>query len=406
MSSKAPPQASAEGARRLLVVAHSCPWPPTSGGKIDMFGRLRALRDLGLAVDLVMTVKEEARERAQVLKTELGLGTCEIIPRRRTLLRALHPLVPFQVASRQGPAWARLSCRAGVGCYAAVLAEGSYVLPMAASLAAHLQAPLLHRLHNLESRYFHSLARSETRPVHKVFYLLESVRFRLLERRLFSQAVHLCISTEECETVAAAYPGLAFWLPPALAALPETPAPLREEVQPHFLVTGSLSLPDTWQGVHWLAERLWPRIRRELPQARLTVAGRRPEPQAAAFLERIPGLRVCYDVPDMTPLFREADIYLSPILQGAGVKIKTVEALSHGLPVVATPVAAQGCGLVAGEHLLVAQTEAEFVAACVRLAREKELRRRLAAAGRDYVRRAFDHPAHLRRLLTHLQIIP
>lgn len=405
MSALVSGQEGGRGPRRLLVVAHSCPWPPTSGGKIDMLGRLRALRDLGLAVDLVMTVKEEATERAEVLRAELGLGTCDVIPRRRTLVRALHPLVPFQVASRQGPAWARLSRGAAPGSYAAVLAEGSYVLPMAADLAAELRAPLLHRLHNLESRYFFALARSDTHPVRKAFYFLEGVRFRFLEQRLFSRAIHLCISTEECETVAAAYPGLAFWLPPALAAMPKTAAPLREEVRPHFLVTGSLNLPDTWQGVRWLLERLWPPIRRELPHARLTVAGRRPEPKAAAFLEQTPGLRVCYDVPDMTPLFQEAEIYLSPILQGAGVKIKTVEALSHGLPVVATPVAAQGCGLVAGEHLLVGRDESEFVAACVRLATDRELRHRLAAAGREYVRRAFDHPARLHRLLTSLAII-
>lgn len=250
-------------------------------------------------------------------------------------------------------------------------------------LGSRAPRPLLHRLHNLESRYFFALARSDTHPVRKAFYFLEGVRFRFLEQRLFSRAIHLCISTEECETVAAAYPGLAFWLPPALAAMPKTAAPLREEVRPHFLVTGSLNLPDTWQGVRWLLERLWPPIRRELPHARLTVAGRRPEPKAAAFLEQTPGLRVCYDVPDMTPLFQEAEIYLSPILQGAGVKIKTVEALSHGLPVVATPVAAQGCGLVAGEHLLVARDESEFVAACVRLATDRELRHRLAAAGQN-----------------------
>jgi len=402
----APQEAPDRNFPRLLVVAHSCPWPPTSGGKIDMYGRLRALRELGLAVDAIFTVKEEAAPRAQILKTDLGLGSCRIIPRRRSVWRSLHPTWPFQVASRQGPEWAAAARGIPPGTYHAVLAEGTYVLPMAAALAEEAGALLLHRLHNLESRYFFSLGRSESHPVRKVFYYLEGLRFRRLERRLFHTALHLCISTEECRILAAAYPGRAVWLPPALARFPEPPALPRPVAAPHFLLTGSLNLPDTWQGVRWFTERLWPGLDRDLPGAVLTIAGRRPEAAAVAYLNSLPGVRAVFDVPEMDPYFREADVFVSPILEGAGVKIKTVEALAYGLPVVATPVAAQGCGLVHEQHLLIARSEAEFLAACRRLARDAQLRRRLAAAGREYVRQAFDQRAHLQTLLTSLGLLP
>jgi glycosyltransferase involved in cell wall biosynthesis len=393
------------GGPRLLVVAGSCPWPPTSGGKIDTFGRLRALRELGVRLEVVMTVKEEAEARSRSLKEHLGLDACYVVRRRRTLARALHPVWPFQVTSRGGKAWEALGAAVAARPFRAVLAEGAYVFPMSAALAHYLQVPLLHRVHNLESRYFLSLGQSERSLAKKVFFYLEALRFRRLERRMFQEAVNLCISTEEWQDLEAVSPGRNYWLPPALAHFPSAGVTPRPEPGRRFLITGSLGLPDTWHGVQWFLERVWPRIHRRRPEAVLTIAGRRPEAGRAAYLENLADIRAVFDVPDMTPLFQEADIFVSPMLHGAGVKIKTVEALAFGLPVVATPVAAQGCGLEHGNHLLIATGAEDFGRACLQLAEDPALRAALGERGRAYVQAAFDQKAHLRRLLGDLDLL-
>ncbi len=391
---------SSPSAPRILVVTHSCPWPPVSGGKMDMYGRLKALRALGVRLVVVMTVKEEAAERARILKELLGLDACYVLPRCSTLFQALHPVWPFQIASRRGKRWAQLAADLAGQSFALVLAEGTYVLPMSAALAEGLGAPLWHRLHNLESRYFLSLATSEAAPWKKAFFFLEALRFRRLEPRLLQLGRNLCISTEEVRELAARFPGSrTCWLPPALSQFPAAGVTYRPGPGRRFLITGSLALADTWEGVRWFTGQIWPRLRRDLPDAVLVIAGRRPPPAAAAWLAQVPGVETQYDVPDMAPLFRAADIYVSPVRHGAGVKMKTVEALSYGLPVVATPVAAQGCGLEHGRHLLIAAGDEEFRRKCLYLAEDAVRRKTLGTQGRAYVQEAFDQEAHLEGLL-------
>jgi glycosyltransferase involved in cell wall biosynthesis len=91
-------------------------------------------------------------------------------------------------------------------------------------------------------------------------------------------------------------------------------------------------------------------------------------------------------------------IALAPLRYGAGVKGKVNLAMSHGLPVVATPVAAEGIDLRDGGSVLLADDAAGFAAAVVRLYDDAELWLRLSDAGLDIVRRDFS-PAAARAVL-------
>lgn len=90
-------------------------------------------------------------------------------------------------------------------------------------------------------------------------------------------------------------------------------------------------------------------------------------------------------IADPAPLFHAARFSIAPLRFGAGVKGKINYSLAHGLPVVASPIAAEGMGLRDGEHLLVADSPEAFADAMVRLHSDAALWSQLAAAGRSRI---------------------
>ena len=155
-----------------------------------------------------------------------------------------------------------------------------------------------------------------------------------------------------------------------------------------MLFVGNYLHPPNVEGALWLAREVWPLVRRLSPGARLTLAGRAPPPEIAALTAadvRVPGM-----VDDLRPLYARASMVTAPIFWGSGVRIKILEALACGLPLVTTALAAEGIDLRQGESALFAEQPGEFAAAIARLLDDAALRVRLSAAGRALVERDYD----------------
>jgi glycosyltransferase involved in cell wall biosynthesis len=154
------------------------------------------------------------------------------------------------------------------------------------------------------------------------------------------------------------------------------------------LFVGNYLHPPNVEGALWLAREVWPLVRRQRPGAQLTLAGRAPPPAIAALAA--PGIRVPGDLDDLRPMYARSSLVAAPIFWGSGVRIKLLEALACGLPVVTTAVAAEGIDLHEGVSALFAEQPAEFAAAITRLLGDTALRARLGAAGRAVVERDYD----------------
>ncbi len=94
-------------------------------------------------------------------------------------------------------------------------------------------------------------------------------------------------------------------------------------------------------------------------------------------------------VADLADIFDRHRLSVAPLRYGAGFKGKVVTSLAYGVPVVASPIAAEGTGLVSGQHLLTAEDPESFAAALATLYTDKALWTRLAMAGRNHVEEAY-----------------
>ena len=140
------------------------------------------------------------------------------------------------------------------------------------------------------------------------------------------------------------------------------------------------------EAVEYLCKDVLPRLDAELlAEHPLTVIGSRLDDKVRAYAKGSDGVRMVGWVPDVTPYLERARAVAAPLLHGAGVKGKLIEALSAGTPVVTTTVGAEGLDLVDGEHAFVADEPDALAAGLERLLVDEDRWQRLAAAGHELV---------------------
>lgn len=183
---------------------------------------------------------------------------------------------------------------------------------------------------------------------------------------------------------------------PNVFDLPRHPPPGPEARDGLFFVGGFWHAPNG-DAMCWFAERILPLLRKEIPDLVIRIAGSNPSDEILALGAR-QGVEVLGFVPDLTPLYDRSRVFVAPLRYGAGMKGKVGQSMAHGLPVVATPVGAEGMGLRDNVHVLVAEEEEGFAAHVLRLLRDDALWSRLSAVGRAHVERTLSVEAVRERL--------
>lgn len=141
----------------------------------------------------------------------------------------------------------------------------------------------------------------------------------------------------------------------------------------------------------WLAEEIFPLIKKGDPSASLILAGSQPTPAVEKLASG--DITLTHEVPDIQPYLARGSVFVAPVRLGYGVKGKVLEAFSSGIPVVATSVVAGGIPEASdGTHFLVADSPREFAGAVLRLKSDPGLRSKLAYAGRELAEKHYSWP--------------
>jgi glycosyltransferase involved in cell wall biosynthesis len=148
----------------------------------------------------------------------------------------------------------------------------------------------------------------------------------------------------------------------------------------------------------YFAEGILPEIRRDFPGVWLDIVGRNPHPDVLKLASEQRHIRVTGTVEDVRPYMAGATIAIAPLRIARGVQNKVLEALSFGLPVVATMNAYEGIDVVPGRDLLVADTPVEFSSAIVDLLRNPGKRGSLSRSGRTVIESRYSWDATMLNL--------
>lgn len=258
-----------------------------------------------------------------------------------------------------------LAAHAADGGWAAVIADYAFQAEAFAILGTPRERSAI-IMHDL----FHARARSgEGGETDSVALLGQDEELRLLSRA----GTVIAIQQDEAEFLRVNLPAGRI----VVAPIAHQPEPLSEAGDPlRLLFVGSRTAPNT-HGLAWFIDKCWPQLAAASPQTRLDVVGT----VCADFTGRIPdGVQLHGLVSELDPYYAAAGIVISPLRFGSGLKIKLVEAMARGRPVVATAVTLQGVAETCGPAVLVAEGAESFAAAILALQRDEALRMRLSAA--------------------------
>ena len=220
-------------------------------------------------------------------------------------------------------------------------------------------------------------------------YLWQARRYARLERQLLPgyRLVHLSAG-EDAERIAR-LPGMGEvrttgnrFLADGLPALPPPPPGGRT-----LLFVGALFYPPNEDAVLWFARAVLPRLRRQVPDVQVVIAGR-----ARGSLRRYmakKGLAYVHEPGDLRPLYAQATVVIAPLRGGGGTKLKVLEAWHYRRPVVATSHAVRGLRVEAGRHVLVADDAALFARQCAALLTDPALAAHIAGEGERLLREEY-----------------
>ena len=168
----------------------------------------------------------------------------------------------------------------------------------------------------------------------------------------------------------------------------------RATVQPsgsrRLLSIATMHYPPNADALRWFLDGAWPLIAGDDSDARLDIAGPRPPADLVAIGQSDDRITVYGYVEDVEPLYQQAAIFIVPLLSGSGVRVKILDAMARGVPVVSTSIGADGLDVQDGVHLLIADSPAAFAAAVRDLLDHPERAHALAVAGRQRMLERYD----------------
>jgi polysaccharide biosynthesis protein PslH len=179
----------------------------------------------------------------------------------------------------------------------------------------------------------------------------------------------------------------------------EVPAPAdpAREQPGTVLFAGNFTHPPNCDAAIWLAREILPAVRSRAPAARLRLVGSAPPPEIQALAG--PGIDVFADAPSLQPHVEAASVVLAPVRTGGGMRMKVLHALASGRPVITTSRGAAGYeGHDRTAPLVIADNTASIARATADLLEDRERRRALGAAGREFALEHHSPEAWARRL--------
>jgi len=240
--------------------------------------------------------------------------------------------------------------------------------------------------HNIESHMLARRAENEQSFAKRVYFLLESKRVRRYEARIAGEFdLHITCSELDCVRLQEVAPGVrAVAVPNGVDAEYFQPAHSKSAA-PSLIFVGSLNWYPNVDAVLFLLREIWPVAKARHPDLRFDIVGSAPPKSVLTAAAELKDVRVHGFVDDVRPLMDAATLYVCPIRDGGGTKLKLLDAFAMEKCVIAHPVACEGIDVSPGMNVHLAESAAGFADAIDRLVADPPTRLAMGRAARALV---------------------
>jgi len=360
-------------APRILVCSYESPVPPHGGYRLRVLHLARLLARVG---DVTVAALGEAPvDHDEPFRL---VGVEHDFSRRRALVRSWRR--PYLAALLDSPGLTEL---ARDGAWDLVVASS----PFFVDLVGAAGAPVVLDAHNVETDIMATLARTDERLLHRLRWRWEAAKMGRVERgAVRASAAVLATSDADADVFRSWGVTRVEVVPNGVDTDAVAYAPPGEHRE--LLYVGQYGYRPNEAAAVELVTDVLPRVREAVPDVTVGLVGRNPTDAVRALAGA--GVAVSGAVDDVLPCLHHARALVVPLRAGSGTRLKILEAMAAGTPVVSTPLGAAGIDAVDGEHLLLGESAADLAAQAVRVLIDDDLAERLSKAARALVEQRYD----------------
>lgn len=245
------------------------------------------------------------------------------------------------------------------------------------------------RQHGIESVYRRELSKSAPNISYKIGQLVESHKYKVLESNIDSLFDSmLFISKSECDIFAGKFKDslCSFkFMPPA--TLQFSPRIYTVRNGKELLYFGNMELHNNFLSILWFVEKVFPYIEKEQKNVSLKIIGKISEDNRKKLGKLSTNIQILGYVDDLSYEIKNAALLVLPVLYGAGVKLKVIDALAYEQIVCATSKTIEGTELRDKEHLLVEDDPLEMAKRCIEVITKRTEFFKMATCGYEFVKK-------------------
>lgn len=242
-----------------------------------------------------------------------------------------------------------------------VIFESIFTAPYLATVRKHSKAVCLLRSHNIEFKIWEGVAQETSNPIKGAYLKLQLERLRKYEIEMTGafDLVGAITSVDEAFYKTHNFTSAAFTLPFGITPRPREVRNVQEQLVIGFL--GSMDWMPNQEGIRWFVKEIWPSIAQKFPKVVCKIAGRHMPKDILAYSDS--RLQIEGEVPNARAFIKGLDLTIVPLRSGSGVRIKVLESMANGIPVIATAIGYEGVNAVSGTSIMEANNADAFVSA-------------------------------------------
>lgn len=393
--------------QKLLFVTTELPWPADSGGKIKTFRLLQFLA-LHYDVRLLCAQGQGMDEALKELPKHTAIKSVQAFNnhRPRNVINWLEALMRFPTfnAFRVYSKAFESMLKWGVDAADVVLVDHLEMLEMID--VKKLNKVAFHS-HNAEFLLWKRYAEMNGNLISKAAALLESSRIFAFERWAI-KATNITFAAPNdqqawLEQMDLPAGKLKHTFHLGDESLLELTPPNVAQNYPTVIFAGTLSWMPNVDGVRWLLRSVWPSVVQQVPDAQLHICGKGAPQSLVSEIRQCKGVEFKGFVEDLGAAMNECSAAVVPLRIGSGMKIKTLDAMYRGLPLVTTPVGCEGLELVHDQHAVIAESPAAFADGIVGILKDRSKAQSMADQGRKLAAERYTYGAVFESMLRDLQ---
>jgi polysaccharide biosynthesis protein PslH len=392
---------------RILFITDTVPYPPLSGNQLRVYNLCRRIAkecELWLAVPLNRTEDTVGVSHMREICHEVITAT----RRQQRRLQHVPGLIRYALAGKPleykfehcEELLQKIRSLAPKVDFDIVHIEPSYMALYLEALPPDARCKSFLTFHNIEFSLFQRLSRHASTPIGKARAFLHSMILHRWEPH-YAERFDLCITVSEVDRhlLTTSNPRLRTAVSPnGFDTQQYQPLPMPQETaRPSLLFVGSMSYEACADAMVYFCQEILPRIRCRVGDLEMWIVGRDPSARVRQLHGN--GVHVTGRVADVRPYYHQSMVCVVPLRAGGGTRLKILEAMALGRPVVSTSIGCEGLDVVDEEHLMIADSPEQFAEKTVRLLTDAALRQRISTNARQLVVARYDWDVIAMRLM-------